>query len=324
MVSIRFILTSLEQLGLLNLREKKEDRCKHYFGSVWMFVQMSLQCVFACTHLHTTLTKCSRYKPEFFEALFEDSYIISGSAAILTFNLCHKELLHLMRFMEKSFSKADPVVIQSCQSNCKIVFAVISGFIVSSMCLYVTESFLPLSEEELAIRRMVYDTNHPERRLPYHFAFSFNEEDVWKFWVTFACELYIILLNGSILTLCTTFIPIVLLSLQAQYKILAKYIAKIGQKHINESGNEIFYSNIEKNDFYCVIRIDKSGRKIDRRVMLKRRRCYEQHYIKQIVRYHQKLLRFQDEVGNSGLTSTSISEILYKVLHKLFKSLLPA
>lgn len=269
-----------------------------------MIVQWCNLCFIVFLHLWITITKCSRYKPDLVKALFEDSFLVACFFAIFCFNFNRKQLLDVIELLENVFSKTDMIAIQKCEFYCKIIFIIIFTLFNAVACLYVTEVFLPLSAKELEIRRIVYNTNNPERRLPYHFVVPFiDEADLWIHWPLFVYGIYMIVLNICLLSLSTTFIPITLLHLQAQYKMLAKHIAKIGEKHMDSMGKEIFYTNIVSSAFHSVSTKDKNGKAFDAATLRRRKEIYELNYIKQIVQYHQNLIIFQEKVSDHGVRS---------------------
>lgn len=296
MNSFRFVLIFIEKIGLLN-PYREELRWKKQLQNVYRCVQTFSLCLFACLHLQTTITKCLRYTPEFFESLFEDTYFIGGCLAVIYLVFNQASFYSIYYFKENSFSKAYTQTVQTCEHNCKLLIMIIFFLNVSSELMNIMDSLMPLPEEELEIRRMVYQTNHPTRRLPYHMVFPFKDEvGIWEFALFTVCLLYITTLYAGIISLATTVLPIAVLQLKCQYQILASCIEKIGLTHVDSHGNEIFYLNIVHKETCLVPIKGNDGKKFDRETLLKRRRNYELFYIKQIVQHHQKLVIFQDKV----------------------------
>ncbi|KAL1453770.1 hypothetical protein WDU94_010083, partial [Cyamophila willieti] len=62
----------------------------------------------------------------------------------------------------------------------------------------ILEAIVPISNTELDIRRTVYRTAHPERRLPFNIRIPFLDESVsWVYQLLFACQLYVLMIYYS-------------------------------------------------------------------------------------------------------------------------------
>uniref|UniRef100_A0A8D8VPY7 Uncharacterized protein n=1 Tax=Cacopsylla melanoneura TaxID=428564 RepID=A0A8D8VPY7_9HEMI len=110
-------------------------------------------------------------------------------------------------------------------------------------------------------------------------------------------------------SIAMSILPVTLIHARGQYEILSQYVALIGREHRNSLGQRIFYLNIEKNKFVVIEKVkeDSSGfltpnqlkrlREEMRAEELRRQKVYEAFYLRQIMRFHQTLLTFQDEVN---------------------------
>uniref|UniRef100_A0A8D8QBD2 Uncharacterized protein n=1 Tax=Cacopsylla melanoneura TaxID=428564 RepID=A0A8D8QBD2_9HEMI len=116
--------------------------------------------------------------------------------------------------------------------------------------------------------------------------------------------------------------PIVMIHVRGQYKMLCNYISMIGQEHRDYHGHRIFYTNIEKNE-YTIKKESKliPGLKPSQWQLLKPKmrlqKLYEANYLRQIIRSHQKLLAFQDEftrVISPFMSILVVSNIVFFVL----------
>lgn len=195
--------------------------------------------------------------------------------------------------METWFSKVDIEIKKRCELKSKMLFVSIFCLIHGALVGALLQAMIPLSDEELAIRRRSYPTKqHPERRHPAGYGFPFiDESESWAFEIIFFLWVH----NASMLACITTsnfcVIPIAFIHIKGQYEILVKFIENLGkQQFTNEAGREIFYTNIVTNEFCFVPVNDKQGRKFDKKTLELRQKYIEQQYFKQIVQFHQKML----------------------------------
>lgn len=294
MVSTRYICTLLEKLGYVK-SHKSELKVwwKARLHDIFMFVQTCVICYTASYHLFITLTRATQYRPEFVESIFEDAFFSTGVIVVMYMRWNYDEILELINFMERDFSKADANIIRNNEQRCKVLFISILFLNISGAFLNTLESLLPLSEKEFEIRKMIYGKKNPQWRLPYHLIYlGVDESEPAAFPVCFSISLYVMALFIAILTVISNFKPITLLHLQAQYEILANYVQKIGIKHKDSKDKDIFYINIEIPEICYVDFNDKGWNKR----FMRWSEIYEQNYTKQIVCYHQKLVIFQEKV----------------------------
>lgn len=291
MVTVRDIFKSFQKIGIMPLQDEGIAPWKKKLYRVFVCMHFSMLCISSLMHLYSTVTRSTRYMPEFYQALFEDSFGISGVSIIAFMSLSYDRFLPLLKFMEDSFSRADILVIRRCEQQSKAVYtstAYVLAFIALSP---IVECLLPLSDKELEIRRMVYQTKHPERRHPVNYKIPYVDES--ESWVYEFLFVFYVSENAFFMysiSLVISILPVALLHVQGQYEILAGFIRKIGRKHTDLHGRAIFYTNIDSNDFQYVSKKKKYP------MIVKQQ--YEQNYIKQIVMFHQKLLIFHEMVQN--------------------------
>ncbi|KAL1453006.1 hypothetical protein WDU94_007183 [Cyamophila willieti] len=303
MVSIQFLCSSLERLGFINLqRETGVSPRKRTWRDIFMFVQYSLIIISFTAHLLSTITRSIRHSAEFVQTLFEDCFSSISLFSVNYLRVHYAQLESLLIFMENSFSKADRKIIARCENQCRFLLIVI---LAGGGCPYfgaLLESLLPLSDKELEIRRFVYRTKYPERRHPYNVHYPFIDESTsWAFQIVLVHQTYVCVLVLCIISSIISIMPFLLLNLRAQYEILAKYIVKIGVKHRDSYENEIFYTNIMKDEFHISImatnnKAKKRKIKLDKTALIKKQQEYERNYLKQIIQFHHNLLIFNEKV----------------------------
>lgn len=303
MVSVRYLCTSLERFGLINFHRFARHDWKNSLQSVYVFCQSTLFLFHILCHLFSTLTRATRYLPEFFQTFLEDCVIFFLAYAVYFLRSRHHQITYLSDFMETAFSKADPRIIQKCYRQGKLTclgFLIVVALAIAGSFL---ETFLPMSSSELRIRRSVYsETKHPERRLPFNLRVPFvDETESWAYEIIYAIDIYIMINFIFWVSLSVSVVPIMILHIRGQYEILSKYVALIGKEHRDGHGYRIFYNNIEADDYmvkmYSGVGRRRRGRFRDVCLALRRQITYERHYLRQIIEFHQKLLNFQDEVG---------------------------
>ncbi|KAL1457798.1 hypothetical protein WDU94_007992 [Cyamophila willieti] len=258
-----------------------------------MFSVHSLLLLFLCFHLNSTINRSVQYLPECFQIILEDIYFFSMVGTLLYVRICDDQIEELLSIMERSFSRAVPKVFRKCEIVSKLLIILFGIQFTLVILDVVGEALLPLSARDLEIQRLVYKTKHSERRLPFHVLIPFiDETESWTYGILFVLQVYISLLIIIVSIITFTAVPIMVFNLYGQYKILSKYVEKIGKEHRDALGNCIIYSNIETNTFFYIKKERetlRNGKKL--------KEVYERNYIKQIVRFHQKLLLFQKKVS---------------------------
>lgn len=306
-MSPEILLILFVKLGFINHPYKKEknvSKTKRLIRSAYMFVQILLFYYGLFLHASVTFTKTIKYRPEFVASFFEDVSII-GSAFAVFYLQIRKHIYFEQSFeIENSFSKADSKVVRKCKNQCKMVFVVILVLTYGSLFASAIEALLPMSAKEIELSRMIYQTNHPERRMPAHLYIPLADRpESWVYISAFLMTIYMQWLYSSVIILIASSIPVVLIHLKSQYEILSYYTQQIGRKHTNSTGEEIFYMNIKKNEIFVPTKTIPGRTKFDLKSPFKSYEEYDQFYLKQIVQFHNMLLIFQKGVSIIGCIS---------------------
>uniref|UniRef100_A0A8D8T4U4 Uncharacterized protein n=1 Tax=Cacopsylla melanoneura TaxID=428564 RepID=A0A8D8T4U4_9HEMI len=98
----------------------------------------------------------------------------------------------------------------------------------------------------------------------------------------------------------------IMIHVEGQIKILCSYIEMLGCPHKDSEGNRIFYKQFETNSYVLASSIltkhpstsCKTTQEVKflNRINLRMMRAYEQDYFKQLVRFHQKVRTFMEQI----------------------------
>ncbi|KAL1459059.1 hypothetical protein WDU94_011069 [Cyamophila willieti] len=303
MVSVRMLCTLMDWFGLIKFHSfdipwKDQLQSFHIQAQLWVLLFR-----YSC-ELYNTVTRSWRYQPELVQSLVEDCIMGFYIYSVVFLRKKKEDMTFFCDFIDHEFSKADRKVVQNCHRRSKITFLFFLVLIFGFNSLSVLESLLPLSKNEYEIRTNVHRTKHPERRLPYNLRIPFvDESESWAYEIVYFLDTMFLIPFSCRLTLLITVVPVMIIHLEGQYKILCKYIRMIGQEHRDAFGNIIFYSDIEKDQYFIRLYSPlKQGRKgrmknwFNLMKKLKRHQEYELNYLGQIIRFHKKLLLFQERV----------------------------
>ncbi|KAL1461596.1 hypothetical protein WDU94_013476 [Cyamophila willieti] len=290
----------LEKFGVINLH-RYEHPWQDRLQQVYVFCQTIMFLIHFAYHFFNTFTRATRYLPEFFQTFLEDCIMFFDVYFVYLVRTFKAQMTHIVNFIEKDFSQADSEIISKCYRQSKLIYLSFMGVIVLAFSGAFLESMLPLTKAELKIRTEIYRTAHPERRLPFPLRVPYvDETESWSYEILYGIDIYIIFFFSFWVGLCVSLIPVITIHLRGQYEILAKYIHQIGLKHRNSEGDKIFYTNIQNDEYY--IKTYKSlgfARKkkfLSVAQKLREQQVYERNYMGQIVRFHLKLLAFQEKV----------------------------
>ncbi|KAI5700682.1 hypothetical protein M8J75_001969 [Diaphorina citri] len=273
----------LEFIGYVNFNR---------FQKPWQNKCMTIYCntmhilglIAIASHLISTITRARRYMPEFFQRLFEDLGFNLYYMECLIFKWNYERLNNLMTCMENKFSTVNSNVVRECQRKEKCIFY---GFLVLAACTMgatMIEACLPLSQKELDILAFVYQRKNPERKLPSNFWIPYIDDSVsWYYEILFLCQFYMGYLIVIMATVTMTTIPLIVTHLEGQYIILCQNIMDISRP----GPNDYVINKLEKNKPNKLKRL---------RQIVTQRKLYQQRYCRLLVQFHQKLLRFQDEM----------------------------
>uniref|UniRef100_A0A8D8VLN4 Odorant receptor n=1 Tax=Cacopsylla melanoneura TaxID=428564 RepID=A0A8D8VLN4_9HEMI len=305
MVSIKYLFTIFHRFGMISLHHYKSERLNKLHERYVKLCNCLVGC-FLLSQTYSIITRATQYTPELiWTCILNFTLWFLWYVALFT-QANYKQILYFFDLVDL-FSKADKQVIQKSYREAKQIYI---GMFVTISFVYVAiliQSVTPIPHNELDIRRNIYKTKHPERHLPYDIRIPFiDESESWAYRILFVYQLYIL----TYFSVCTpsvmSFLPVVMIHLRGQYEILCKYINLIGQEHRDACGNAIYYTNIEE-DQYEILKKEAPFPKrliITREQLIqmemkkiRRQKKYEAHYLRQIIRFHQRLLFCQLEVN---------------------------
>ncbi|KAI5724501.1 hypothetical protein M8J77_003448 [Diaphorina citri] len=298
-----FLTAILESFGAVN-PNTKDKPWKNKLQAVYCFVQQLLVFGLLLTHFYYTVTRSINYTPEFIQRIFQDIACTTTDLQIYLLSRNFKRFEKLIHTLENSVVKPDKTVLLRFERKVKIVILSLVIMVV------MTEMFFLVN-------------------IPF-----IDETEYYE--VCFFIQLYLIIVYSTLFIVAVSYIPIMIIYLIGQYKILCKYIVKLGSQHHDLVGKEIFYTDIETNGFTYShpSKIDESkardmdiwlpfGAKISNTKHSPRlRKIYQKEYLKQIIKFHQKLLIFQKEMTDlfevNAFVQTSTNFIVIALcLHRL-------
>ncbi|KAL1453679.1 hypothetical protein WDU94_009999 [Cyamophila willieti] len=301
MVSPGYLFKTLETFGLLNLHRYKSQRRARY-QTLFTFVTTHLLLFYVICQCFNVFTRAIRYFPEFVQELLDNTLMGVLLFMMYRFQSIHREMEALCDCVDKSFSTADVQVIRQCHLQTNVIVVGILIVVFLGFSGDVLELVVPLSDSERNIRLNIYGESYLKRHLPYIIRVPWiNENNSPAYEILFGLEMHIFVLGTVLASLSISFIPIITIHIQSQYKILCKYIRMIGQEHKDELGYRIFYTEIERNQYTIKLYSpDTRGTNLTRITTeleeARKQKMYEQNYLRQIAKFHQKLLAFQDQV----------------------------
>lgn len=294
MVSLSFLCTLLEKLGYIRLHPVEEMSIAR---RIFMFVQTSCIAFYICVHFFSTITRSTRYLPEFFQMILEDVMMITVFLAILYFQAKSERINYFIKYIDNDFNKSDKDIIDRSNFLASLIFYMILFAVACAGLGSIFESLLPMSEMDLEIQRLVYRTKHPERRQQYNIRIPFiDETESWAYEIIYLFETYLNVMFICLYSVYVTLFPVIITHFCAQYEILCKYLVMLGEEHRDSDGNVIFYSNIERNEFSIKMYKSLKQNRTALKKELVKQEDYEINYLRQIINFHQKLLGFQDKV----------------------------
>lgn len=169
---------------------------------------------------------------------------------------------------------------------------------------YAEALFLPLDEQDRELVKYIYSRKYG-RKLPANFYIP--GIDVSEPFYYIACSIFtiyvgIILIVFSSVCLCQ--FPIFTIIVEAQNKILCRYVKMIGTVQRNAGGDVIRYTNIQ-NDQYVLDTRESDTYPISHNVMFGRKVLttpkeamnYDEAFTRQIFHFHQKLTSFREDAS---------------------------
>lgn len=296
-----FLFSILEKCGVIDFH-RYDSAVKNRLQSIFVSIHMCLLAIYATLQSCNVLIRGTRYFPELVQTVSENLTMWYLLFMLYYFNSLYQSLVSHEVYLA-SFSNMDSPILQACNRKAKIFllgFLIVVGLAIGGSFF---ELLIPLSESELDIRRHVYRTKHPERRLPFNTHIPYvDESESWTYEILFAFQFYLISWLVIYIGCVVSLIPMTMMMVRGHYEVLSGYIQLLGHEHRDSLGNPIVYTNIEKNEYTIrlyssVVRGNRERQMRMLREKVRRQRLYEQDYVRQILIYHQKLLIFQDKVS---------------------------
>lgn len=302
MITVKFLFIWLEKFGAINFHRfptPRDDKIQNVF----VFFNTIVFLVYLLFHLTNTLTRAIRYRPEFIQTLLEDWVTFFLMFGILQFRLRYRQLNQLADIMENSFSKAYPKISNRCAQKSRKVLTIFFGVVFTAVCVSFIETVLPMSESELAIRRHVYQTRYPERRLPYNLCVpGLDDTEPGVYATLYLLSAYVMFNYLFWVCLSVSTMPIMAIHIRGQYEILSKFVEMIGSEHRDKRGYRIYYTSIERNEYFIKMYTRETlGRKNTRTLKDRMEITYEREFLRQIIDFHRKLLSFRSKVSYNYL-----------------------
>uniref|UniRef100_A0A8D9AD41 Odorant receptor n=1 Tax=Cacopsylla melanoneura TaxID=428564 RepID=A0A8D9AD41_9HEMI len=286
--SLKFFVKFGQVIGFLSRYEFKK-KWQNQLMRIYCFVFNLIAVTALISHLLSTATRSIRYLPEFCQRLFEDLafYLFWGECVFykVTLNRFDK----LMNFMHQHFSTANMQIVQSSHARAMFFLRLVFILTVASLSFSIIETYFPVSDEETELLRYIYKRARPERRLQTNFWIPFlDDSESPTYEIMFYLEFYLIFLIAVSSTVSFAAIPMLVTYMEGQYEILYLHVKMIGSVHRDHYGDVIYYTNFETGSTFKLN--PRSDWKINQVV-------YDRYYCHQVIKFHRKLLRFQDKVS---------------------------
>uniref|UniRef100_A0A8D9B7P5 Odorant receptor n=1 Tax=Cacopsylla melanoneura TaxID=428564 RepID=A0A8D9B7P5_9HEMI len=305
--NIRLLCNVLEWTGLHCQPNTKNWR--GFLLQLFCYAQHCFIGLFLFFRFLNTFTRSVHYLPEFYQMLMEDSGLLFCYFKIQLLYHRYSDIQSLTNLMENSFSNVDRKMTTACSRKSKIISM---GFIFSALCLFITNFYdkmiVPLSERVLHNEKHINETKtFPCRKILLKIYIPYVDEcEFWPNIVINIFEFYLIIVIVLAGFTLASLMPAVIIQIEGQYRILNRYMKQIGKIHTDCKGNPIWFTNIENCDYVFVEnKCQPSTSKPSplERIMLRKQRIlnqilYEQSYVKQLVKFHQKLSKFQYKMAN--------------------------
>uniref|UniRef100_A0A8D8TJR4 Odorant receptor n=1 Tax=Cacopsylla melanoneura TaxID=428564 RepID=A0A8D8TJR4_9HEMI len=306
--NIRLLCNVLEWTGLHCQPNTKNWR--GFLLQLFCYAQHCFIVLFLCLRFLNTCTRSVHYIPEFYQMLVEDCALLFCYLKIqLLLYHRYSDIQSLTNLMENSFSNVDQKITTKCNVKAKMISM---GFIFGALCIFITkfiEMYVPVSEQDLHIKKHLYENKFPSRKILLNIYIPYmDESEYWSNKVINIVEFYVIVLMVLTGFAMASLMPALIIQLEGQYQILNYYMEQIGKVHTDWKGKPVWYTDIQIAD-YVYIYVENShqpstSRPSKReRMMLRKQRIlnqilYELSYVKQLVKFHQKLSKFQYKVSD--------------------------
>lgn len=185
---------------------------------IYSNVVFGISFVYLGFHALNTAIRATRYTPEFAQCLFEDLGLNGIQIVAILLRSTEQKFLYLIEFMEKEINKVDRKEVKRVQNKVKIILLAYLLCCFSMVSTVLLQAYVPLSEEEYKIRRLVYDdTRYPERTLPSMVKIPGIDETVsWNYEVLLCLQLYLACQCFIQLIIIVTLLPLSVAHLQGK------------------------------------------------------------------------------------------------------------
>ncbi|KAI5746034.1 hypothetical protein M8J76_016595 [Diaphorina citri] len=239
--------------------------------------------------LNVTL-RSSRSLPYLFQDLIEQILSVTFYLAMLyRIRICTR-LGTILDFMDQPFSNADMKIIEKWNRRGKLYYNFFFCLLICAGVGNVLEAFIPLSQEETETRRHVYRSKYPAKQLPIPVYFVlFDETEGWQYVAIFILEVYYLYLLVHILPSLLSLMPLTTFQMEGYYEILCQKIMMLGDLEIEESIQEYNHPTVSMKQTLIVT-------KKQHYLLSKKKEINEKRHYSKIIKFHQMLLQFQDEL----------------------------
>ncbi|KAL1451096.1 hypothetical protein WDU94_003389 [Cyamophila willieti] len=294
-VIIRRTLDTMESLGFFNLQDRSNKK-RRILQTMYVFTFNFIMGLILGLHLLSTFTRSIRSTLEFLHTILDDVFLIQFLFVINYTRVRYYKLETIVTFMETSFSKVDTQVIRKYEKLNRTIIIIFSVVATCQTLVLLTELKQPMSNKDVEMERQIYQTKNPERKHPFRVLVPFvDETQSWTYEIVLLFQLYSIFVL-YILRIMGFFYPIIILALHGQYMILCNHIKKIG--------NNLETDNFES--FEHKMESASCSRMNEKNLFVKRKEEYERYCIKEIVKFHYKLMTFTDELTDMFSTSAAV------------------
>ncbi|KAL1449599.1 hypothetical protein WDU94_002090 [Cyamophila willieti] len=293
-VIIRRTLNTMESLGYYNLQDRNNKK-RHTLQKIYVFTFNFIMGLMIGLQLFSTFTRSIRSSLEFLHTILDDVSLIQFFFVMNYTRVRYYKLETIATFMETSFSKVDTQVIRKYEKLNRTIIIIFSVVATCQTLVLLTELIQPMSNEDVEMERQIYQTKNPERKHPFRVRLPFvDETQSWAYEIVLVVQLYFVLVL-YIMRSMGFFYPIMILALHGQYMILCNHIKRIG--------NNLETDNFES--FEHKMESASCSRMNEKNLFVKRKEEYERYCIKEIVKFHSKLITFSDEISDMFSTSAA-------------------
>lgn len=241
--SISFMINILHYIGILNnysLSAMNKNRYKIILFKIYTTIVHIIMILYLVLHLLRTLCISTRSFSEFSQSLMKDFTFHSLYYHFTNYRRNIAQMREVDSLL-KCLSKADMKIVEKCNLTCK------NQFIISTVWMTILCAGITLQKYFALPTEFVHDLDIPPMKLYVQFIY---ETEIYHYKILFSLEVYVIMVLFNLSTcVLSTLVPTIIIHVEGQYKMLCKYTEKIGKRHYNSERKEIFYTNIEKNEY---------------------------------------------------------------------------